>query len=301
MSMLEFLLTVLVVNLCSTLVSTEVCSSEECMIDSEYIQSNINMSADPCVDMYDFACGGWMEQHYVTENHGKRSPLSEILLEDGCLFKGRNSTAVSKLKKLYRSCMNFEATEEKGSQPLRTLIGEYGPWTVAPTNTSWNRRAWTLQEALQRAHNLTGTSFWSIRIDRDQRNGSRNLIHIYQSGLSLPKHILDYSRTYVRDQFIHISTIVGQHLGGCEKNVKNTMYRVYKLERALARIFDREYLHTNPTNLYNLKTLSQFQEMLGNWIVAAMDDIEHAFINSLDQLSWMDENTKRNLLVKRNQ
>ncbi|KAH9491460.1 Endothelin-converting enzyme 1, partial [Bulinus truncatus] len=277
MSMLEILLTVLVVNVCTTLVRTEVCLSDECRITSEYIQNNINMSADPCVDWYNFACGGWLKQNDIPADVYKWSPIVEVgkkiekqlidILDDKSWeFKHRNSTAVRKIKHLYWSCKDFSTTQSKKSEPLRKLIDEYGSWTVAPTNTSWSRRDWTLQEALQRAHNLTGTSFFSIDVHVDQKNSSRNIIYFYQSGLTFKRRTSEYSDTTLRNDFMTAGTTVGLNLGGCNETVRIKMYQVYQLERALARIFISDEYAKDLNNLYNPMNLTEFQRMLGNWI-----------------------------------
>ncbi|KAH9491458.1 Endothelin-converting enzyme 1 [Bulinus truncatus] len=247
MSMSVLLLTVLVVNFCTALVRSEVCLSDTCRNVSQYILSNLNTSVDPCMDMYTYSCGGWMERHDIPEFHSKWTSffeaekmidkyLSEILEEEGWVFKGRQSTAVRKIKQLYKSCIDVQTIERKGAEPLLKLIEEYGSWTVTPTNRSWNRRTWNLQEALQRAHNLTGTSFWGMSIDKDPKNESRNILQIAQYGLTLPDKYKYYTKSGVRDQFMFIASNLGRLLGGCNETVRDKMYEIYQLELSLLSV-----------------------------------------------------------------
>ncbi|KAH9491457.1 NEDD8 protease Nep2 [Bulinus truncatus] len=81
MSTLVFLRTLLVVSICTRLVSSEVCLTDECRNTSQQILDTMNMSADPCVDMYNFACGGWLEQHDIPDGQRRWSKF-EIIREN---------------------------------------------------------------------------------------------------------------------------------------------------------------------------------------------------------------------------
>ncbi|KAH9491456.1 Endothelin-converting enzyme 1 [Bulinus truncatus] len=270
------LLTVLVVIFCTALVSGDVCLSDTCRNVSQYILSNLNTSVVPCVDMYTYSCGGWMQLNDLPVGSGKwtkfhklhetiQMQLIQILEENGWLFKGRNSEAVRKLKQFYRSCTDVRTLNQKGAQPVIKLIDELGSWTVTPTNQTWNRTAWSLELALQQSHNLTGIGFMSMDIKKDSKNGSRNIIFIYQRGLTMP-NAPDYLTPRGKNKYMRRAMAIGRLLGGCNKTVETRMNQVFYLEKALSRIFLPKHESRNPKKIYNLMNVSEFQNLIGPWI-----------------------------------
>ncbi|KAH9487692.1 Membrane metallo-endopeptidase-like 1 [Bulinus truncatus] len=131
--MLTCLLSVFVFNLWTTLVSgNNVCSTDGCKKTSQFILSYLDPTVDPCVDMYKFACGGWTRENDIPEGYQIWSAMDkmtetinrqliELIEEDGWVFKGKNSTAVKKLKQLYKSCKDVRVIEGKGAQPIKEL------------------------------------------------------------------------------------------------------------------------------------------------------------------------------------
>uniref|UniRef100_A0A2C9M5F9 Peptidase M13 N-terminal domain-containing protein n=1 Tax=Biomphalaria glabrata TaxID=6526 RepID=A0A2C9M5F9_BIOGL len=149
----------------------------------------MDTSVDPCEDMYQFSCGGWLRNNPLPEKQSRwivmdtmKSKINEQLIQllqsEGVTFKGHNSTAIRKLKILYKTCMDTDSIESQGFKPLIKLIDDLGSWTVSPTPGGWDRQKWSLQKALEKSHYLWGTSLWSTYIYKDAKNGSRNILHV---------------------------------------------------------------------------------------------------------------------------
>ncbi|KAH9519958.1 Endothelin-converting enzyme 2 [Bulinus truncatus] len=246
--MLVYLLFVFVANLYTRLACCQdVCRTEDCVKVSQWILNNLNTSVDPCVDMYEFACGGWMQNNSIPEGYEKWSVFRkvgdstivkqiEVLEADGWVFRGRHSSAVKKMKQFYKSCKDIKAIERKGAEPLIKLIDEHGSWTVTNTNKSWNRNNWTIQEALQNSHKLMGRSLWGINIYKDLKNASRNMMNFYQAAVTLEGEEYDYNRTSVRNQFMDLAMKVGRLLGGQNDTVYDKMSEVFNFEISLSEV-----------------------------------------------------------------
>merc|ERR1711962_711128 len=50
----------------------EVCNTPECRLAAESILSSLDVTAEPCSDFYQFACGGWIAKNSIPE--GKSTP-----------------------------------------------------------------------------------------------------------------------------------------------------------------------------------------------------------------------------------
>ncbi|XP_055877205.1 endothelin-converting enzyme 2-like [Biomphalaria glabrata] len=259
------------------------CQTDECINTSQQIASMMDTSVDPCEDMYQFSCGGWLRNNPLPEKQSRwivmdtmKSKINEQLIQllqsDDVTFKGHNSTAIRKLKILYKTCLDTDSIESQGFKPLTKLIDDLGSWTVSPTPGGWDRQKWSLQKALEKSHYLWGTSLWSTYIYKDAKNGSRNILHIKQSGLLDADHLSTYDTPEFKALFVNATSSLGVALGGQEETARTKMDQVFEFEKKLSKIFIPKEELVNPFKSYNKMTLREFQTLLGSWI-----DIEKFF------------------------
>lgn len=80
----------------------------------------------------------------------------------------------------YKSCINTEEINKRGSKPLHDLIKEYGSWTV--TSDEWNEESWDMVKyiSLMRRKLAVGPLF-TVFVGADQRNSSINVVQVSQS------------------------------------------------------------------------------------------------------------------------
>ncbi|CAG2182909.1 unnamed protein product, partial [Oppiella nova] len=80
----------------------------------------MDLSADPCEDFFQFACGTWNKKHIIPEDRSSISTFEvladnlQILLKD-LLEQQPNSydnSATIKAKIFYKSCMNTRKIED---------------------------------------------------------------------------------------------------------------------------------------------------------------------------------------------
>jgi len=90
---------------------------------------NIDKSADPCVDFYQYACGNWMKNSEIPADRPSWQSFSELnesnlRIERSILEKaaaggsGRNAID-QKIGDLYGSCMDEKAVNAKGIAPIK--------------------------------------------------------------------------------------------------------------------------------------------------------------------------------------
>uniref|UniRef100_A0A8C9FB20 Membrane metalloendopeptidase like 1 n=1 Tax=Pavo cristatus TaxID=9049 RepID=A0A8C9FB20_PAVCR len=80
---------------------------------SDKIIQNMDTTADPCKDFYQYACGGWLNRHVIPETSSRYSIFDILRDELEIILKGVLETsdqgdreAFQKAKILYKSCMN---------------------------------------------------------------------------------------------------------------------------------------------------------------------------------------------------
>ena len=135
--------------------STLICDSQACQEAAKLITENMKTSVDPCDDFYDFACGNYATHHPIPDDKQKVATfglLSESIKERvSKVIESKEtdikSSAILFTKKLYDMCVDVDALESQGLEPLRELLIGFGDWRQGNQQSD----TW-LQIAKVRAH-----------------------------------------------------------------------------------------------------------------------------------------------------
>ncbi|XP_035207544.1 neprilysin-1-like [Stegodyphus dumicola] len=129
----------------------QICETDACKETADGLISNIDPTTDPCVDFYQYACGGWIEKNPIPEGRQSymiydiRKEEVKNIIADLIREKAFNVTepkAVQNVGKFYRSCMNRDAREARGLEPLAKLLEELGGWPMLGQD-KWSKADYT--------------------------------------------------------------------------------------------------------------------------------------------------------------
>ena len=99
------------------------------------VLNNMDPSADPCNDFFQYSCGGWRTNNPLfgdvleIDRALKLTVRNVQSLKD--LVEGGNDTdvpAVQLARQFYKSCMDTDAIDARGVQPLSDLVQLTGGW-----------------------------------------------------------------------------------------------------------------------------------------------------------------------------
>ncbi|NXH20505.1 NEP protein, partial [Bucco capensis] len=254
-----------------------ICKTSDCIISAARILENMDPSAEPCEDFYQYACGGWLQRNVIPETSSRYSNFDilrdelEVVLKDVLDTPSSNDiTAVQKAKTLYRSCINETAIDSRSGKPLISLLPNVSDWPVATANweTSYGT-AWTAETAIAQLNSRYGKKVLiNFFVGTDDKNSSAHIIHIDQPGLGLPSR--DYYEctgayqeacsAYV-DFMISVAKLILQerNISYNETEISEQMQRVMDLEKEIANATTKSEDRNDPLLLYNKMTLAQLQ------------------------------------------
>ncbi|NWW75069.1 NEP protein, partial [Climacteris rufus] len=284
------------------------------------ILHNMDPSARPCHDFYQFACGGWLKRNVIPETSSRYSNFDilrdelEVVLKDVLDTPSTSDIpAVQKAKTLYRSCINETAIDSRGGKPLISLLPSVSDWPVATTNwdTSYGT-AWTAETAIAQLNSRYGKKVLiNFFVGTDDKNSTAHIIHIDQPGLGLPSR--DYYEctgaykeacsAYV-DFMISVAKLIRQerNISVNESEISEQMRRVMDLETEIANATTKSEDRNDPLLLYNKMTLAQVQnnfsleisQKVFNWsnfinaimstVQINIDNTEHVIVYDPDYL-----------------
>uniref|UniRef100_A0A8V0X584 Neprilysin n=1 Tax=Gallus gallus TaxID=9031 RepID=A0A8V0X584_CHICK len=254
-----------------------VCKTSDCIKSAARIIENMDTTAEPCNDFYQYACGGWLKRNVIPETSSRYSNFDilrdelEVVLKDVLDTPSSNDiTAVQKAKTLYRSCINETTIDSRGGMPLISLLANLSEWPVATNNwESSYGAAWTAETAIAQLTSRYGKKVLiNFFVGTDDKNSTAHIIHIDQPGLGLPSR--DYYEctgayqeacsAYV-DFMISVAKLILQerNITFNETQIAEEMKRVMDLEKEIANATTKSEDRNDPLLLYNKMTLAQLQ------------------------------------------
>ncbi|XP_057239403.1 neprilysin [Malurus melanocephalus] len=306
-----------------------VCKTPDCIRSAARILENMDPSARPCQDFYQYACGGWLKRNVIPETSSRYSNFDilrdelEVVLKDVLDRPSTNDIpAVQKAKTLYRSCINETAIDSRGGKPLISLLPSVSEWPVATTN--WDGTygtAWIAETAIAQLNSRYGKKVLiNFFVGTDDKNSTAHIIHIDQPGLGLPSR--DYYEctgaykeacsAYV-DFMISVAKLIVQerNISVNESEISEQMRRVMDLEKEIANATTKSEDRNDPLLLYNKMTVAQLQNNFSleinhkvfNWsefinaimstVQINVDNTEHVIVYDPDYLLKL-----RSILIK---
>ena len=254
----------LIFTLAAFAVMTTACTTKEQTTGIDL--ANLDTTAIPQNDFYQYACGGWMANNPLTPEYSRFGSFDKLglqnleqvngLIQDIAANKQPKGSIAQKIGDLYNMAMDTARRDQEGIAPVQATLDEIEAI----------RSREDLSAALGKAMDY---QLWAMYVDADAMNSSMNILNEYQAGFSLGE------KEYYIDEDEHTRSIRAAYVAYVEKmfglfgfaDAAEKAQTVLRLETRLAKAAYSNVELRDPQRNYNKMSVAELQELVPqvNW------------------------------------
>jgi len=228
---------------------------------------SMDRTADPCVDFYQYSCGGWMKNNPIPADQAAWSVYAKLTQDNerylwGILDELAKTTAgrdagQQKIGDFFGACMDEAAVEKLGARPLQRDLDR-----IAKLGSKKG-----LPALLGRLHMESGDSgfFFSFGSNQDFSDSEQVIAFASSGGLGLPDRDYyfkdDAKSKEIREKYVaHVATMLAL-VGDKPEAARRNAAKVMEIETALAKASLTRVERRDPYKIFHRMDLKGLQAL----------------------------------------
>lgn len=240
-------------------------NKKEVALTSGIDLANLDTTVAPGTDFYQYACGGWMKNHPLTdeypqfgsfhqlaENNNKQ--LRELITEIAATEHTPGSID-QKIGDLYKIAMDSVKLNKDGAAPILPLLQK-----IAAVKSSAD-----VMPMMAELVNEGVGSYFGFGVSADEKNSSMNIFQIGQGGIALGEREYyldtDSATQKIRDEYKKHLVKMFQLVGDDAATATQKMEYILEIETAIAKASKSRAELRDPEANYNKMNLDEFKKL----------------------------------------
>ncbi len=230
--------------------------------------TSMDRSADPCQDMYQYSCGGWIENNPIPADQSRTSTYGKLyvdnqrylwgILEDVSRNEPNRNATQTLIGDYFAACMNVDAVDEAGVVPVRSAMETIEAMTDSSALGATIGYLIALTDS--------GSFFFGLGSEQDARQSDTMIGSVHAASLGLPDrdYYLDDDplKQENREKYLEHVAAMFRLLGDSDAAAGISAATVMRIETALAGASLTRVERRDPLNVYHRKSLPELKTMV---------------------------------------
>lgn len=243
-------------------------SKKEATLTSGIDLANLDTTAVRGTDFYQYACGGWMKNHPLTDEYSQYGSFNELaennnkqlkeLITELAVQEHTPGSVDQKIGDLYNMAMDSVKLNQDGAAPILPTYQK-----IAAMKSS----ADVMPMMAHLVNEGTG-SYFSFGVGADEKNSSMNIFQLGQGGIALGEREYyldtDTATQKIRDEYKKYIVDLFRLVGDDEAAATKKMQDILEIETAIAKASSSKAELRDPEANYHKMTLDEFKKLTPN-------------------------------------